>query len=264
MADPGPVFRDVDADDAARLVAMMDATDRWPAVRAIRAWLRDQVDLDGSTVADVGSGPGTFGNDARGRGARTIDLDRSAAMLAELRRRRRDAVAVQADVLELPLGDGSVDVVHAERILQWTTDPSAALGELRRIVAPGGCLAVTDTDWGTFAVDLADPDGADRWSAAALAWVPHPTFARSLPRRLADLGAATVAARADAVALTEWDPDEPDQFDGPPGLPLRTIAASAPPGDRAAAAADLAALAAAARSGRFLATLTLVTAVARF
>ena len=54
-------FRDVDGDDAGRLVAMMDATDAWPEVRAARTWVLEQAAVGrGSTVLDVGSGPGTF------------------------------------------------------------------------------------------------------------------------------------------------------------------------------------------------------------
>jgi SAM-dependent methyltransferase len=261
----GPVFRDVDADDAARLVAMMDATDRWPAVRVARAWVLDQVAPGpGSVVVDVGSGPGTFGRDARARGALTLDIDRSTAMLAEVRRREPTAVVAQADIARLPIGDRAADLVHAERVLQWSHDPGAAVAELRRITAGGGWFAVTDTDWGTFAVDNPGGDGVARWSEAALRWVPHPTVARSLPRLLRDAGATDVAVRTDAVSIATWDPDDPLQADGPPGLPIRTIVDAALPDHRDAILADVDALASLARRGRFFATLTLVTALGRF
>jgi hypothetical protein len=69
--------------------------------------------------------------------------------------------------------------------------------------------------------------------------------------------------RADVVVITDWDPDDPAQRDGPPGLPLRAIAAAGPDGERGAPDADLIALATAARAGDFYASLTLVTVVAR-
>ena len=260
----GPLFRDVDADDADRLVAMMDATDRWPAVRAARAWVLEQAALRaGSIVVDVGCGPGTFTEAARAVGARTIDLDRSAAMVAEARRRRNAASVVRADVTALPIGDRVTDLVHVERVLQWCDEPDGALAELRRVVRPGGLVAVTDTDWSTLVVASEDPTVTARLAAAALRWVPHPTLAPSIPRRLRTAG-ATVAERTDVVTIDGWDPDDPAQLDGPSGLPIRTIVAAVPLDQRDVIAADVEAVATAAREGRFTAELTLVTAVARF
>lgn len=253
------VFRDVDAADGGDLVPMMDATDAWPAVRAARSWLLDQAGVGpGAVVADVGCGPGTFGAEARGRGATALDIDRSAVMLDALRRRHPDADALRAALPHLPVRTGGVDLVHIERVLQWTAEPDACLAELRRLVAPGGWLAVTDTDWATFAVDHPDPGAAARLSAAAQRWVPHPTLARSLVDRLGQLGTGAVAHRHDVVTLERWDPDAPRETDGPPGLPLRMIADAGP-----CAPDDVEALADRARHGRFAATLTLVTALAR-
>ena len=145
--------------------------------------------------------------------------------------------------------------MRAERVLQWTADPTAALAELRRIAAPGGWLAVTDTDWGTLRVDHPDPAAADRITEAALRWVPHPRFARDLPPTLAALGVDDVRTRHDTMTITAWDPDDPAQHDGPPGLPLHSIA-----GEHAG---ELDAIADAARTGAFRAEVTLVTALGR-
>ena len=243
---------------------MMDATDRWPAVRAARTWVLEQAaPRAGSIVVDVGCGPGTFAGTARAAGARTIDIDRSAAMVAEARRRGVAASPVRADITGLPIRDRAADLVHAERILQWCDEPDEALAELRRIVRPGGLVAVTDTDWTTLAVASDDPSVTARLAAAALRWVPNPTLAPSIPSRLGATG-ATVAERTDLVTLDTWDPDDPAQLDGPPGLPLRTIVTAVPLDQRAVIAADVDAVAAAAREGRFTAELTLVTAIALF
>jgi SAM-dependent methyltransferase len=256
----GPVqrFSDVDAGDAAGLVAMMDATDRWAAVRAARAWVIEQAGPGGRSL-DVGSGPGTFHASA-GPSWTGVDLDPAVAMLRADRDRRSGVLAVHGDGAALPFPSGAFELVHAERVLQWSSDPAALLAELVRVAAPAGVVAVTDTDWSTFAIDHPDPGAARRMTDAALAWVTSPTFARSVPRRLADLGFA-VSVRADAVALDAWDPDDPTQVDGPPGLPLRTIAAAGGPGGVARHDVDV--LAESARSGRFLAVLTTITTVAR-
>jgi SAM-dependent methyltransferase len=97
-------FAAVDAGAARALVAMMDATDAWSAVCAARDWVLRQVALDGdAVVVDVGCGPGTFAASAPGL---AVDLDVSAAMLRETRRRRATARAVLGDVTRLPVGDG--------------------------------------------------------------------------------------------------------------------------------------------------------------
>jgi SAM-dependent methyltransferase len=257
-------FGAVDVGDAADLVAMMDATDAWSAVGEVRTWVLRQADLGtGALVVDAGCGPGTFGAAATAAGAVAIDLDNSFVMLGETRRRRAGARPVLADVPYLPLRSGAAHLVRAERVLQWTNDPRAVLAELWRVTAPGGWMAVTDTDWGTLAVDHREPAAMDRLGAAALRWVRHPRVARNLPRLVRVLGAAEVRVRADTVVLTAWDPEDPAQRDGPPGLPLRSIAAAATAGDRAALERDLAALAADARDGGFYASLVLVTVAAQ-
>jgi SAM-dependent methyltransferase len=46
--------------------------------------------------------------------------------------------------------DATFDVVHAHQVLQHLGDPVAALVELRRVLRPGGVLAVRDSDYGAF------------------------------------------------------------------------------------------------------------------
>jgi SAM-dependent methyltransferase len=250
-------FAAVDTGDARGLVAMMDATDAWPAVRAARAWVFEQIELaQDAVVVDAGCGPGTFGTAVGAMaGGCAVDLDASHVMLRETRRRRADARVVLGDVAHLPLRDCGADLVRVERVLQWTADPEAALTELLRVVVPGGWLAVTDTDWSTLRVEHPDDDATARLTRAALRWVPHARVARELPSALTALGAHDVGIRHDTATITAWDPDDPAQHDGPPGLPLHSIA-----GDDAA---DLAPVIANARAGTFRADVTLVSVVGR-
>ncbi|MFN7148074.1 MAG: methyltransferase domain-containing protein [Microthrixaceae bacterium] len=263
-----PVFRDVDASDGKVLVAMMDATDAWPAVQAARDWICHVTGAESTAgsarrrVIDLGSGPGTF-NAATDTGC-TVDVDRSMVMSRTARRRHPSTFAVVADMADVPVADRVADLVHIERALQWSADPDAALSEAARLVAVDGWLAVTDTDWTTFTVELAPLSRSDggAWARAALRWVPHGHLAPELPDRLVALGLVDVEYRRDIVVLTDWDPTDPSQHDGPPGLPLRAIAAAAGP-QAATLSSRVDELAEVARAGSFRAELTLVSAVGR-
>lgn len=257
-------FSNIDPAEATPLVAMMAATDSWPAVRSARQWTLEQAAdaIDVGGVLDVGCGPGTFGAVARSLGWRTVELDRSAAMLGALRDAHGVEPVAVADVQRLPVRDASVGLARCERVLQWVDEPDVGLAELWRVAAPGGVAAVTDTDWSTFAVDAPEAWMSELFAEAALRWVPNPTFASTLAGRLRQLGATSVRTEDDHVELSSWDPDVPDQKDGPLGLPLHSIAAAVVPEHRDAAATALASIADAARRGRFAASLTVVTALA--
>lgn len=255
MAD----FSDVDCAEVAPLLAMMAATDAWPAVRAARSWTLEQVAELRTTgpLLDVGCGPGTFGAGAREQGWSTVDMDRSAAMLAALRRSHGATPVALADVAGVPLQEGSVGVARCERVLQWSDDPDAGLAELCRVVAPSGVVAVTDTDWSTLVVAAPERWMSEVVAEAALGWVPHPTFAASMAQRLRASGASRLRTRVDRVELGGWDPDAADQCDGPPGLPLRSILAAITNERRDAAGQAFVAIADAARRGSFAASLSI-------
>lgn len=118
----------------------------------------------GMTLLDVGCGPGTITADLAGLVApgRVVGIDRAAEVMASAA-----APGVEfrvGDVYALDFDDGSFDVVHAHQVLQHLTDPVAALAEMRRVLSPGGRLAVRDSDYGAFVWSPADPR-LDRWRA---------------------------------------------------------------------------------------------------
>ncbi|KAJ5172967.1 methyltransferase-UbiE family protein [Penicillium capsulatum] len=49
------------------------------------------------------------------------------------------------DIHELPFPDNQFDVVHAHQVLQHIADPVQALKEMRRVVKPGGIVAVRES-----------------------------------------------------------------------------------------------------------------------
>ena len=67
-----------------------------------------------------------------------------------------------ANVYALPYEDASFDIAHAHQVMQHLGDPVEALTEMRRVVRPGGLVAVRDADYATM---IAWPRAAsvDRW-----------------------------------------------------------------------------------------------------
>jgi ubiquinone/menaquinone biosynthesis C-methylase UbiE len=117
----------------------------------------------GLDLLDVGCGPGTITADLASRVApgRTIGIDRAGAVLDQAKAHAADrGVAVEfrpGDVYALDFPDASFDVVHAHQVLQHLTDPVRALGEMRRVLRPGGVVAVRDSDYSCFSWAPLDP-----------------------------------------------------------------------------------------------------------
>jgi len=96
---------------------------------------------DRSTVLDLASGTGDMCIDLANAGLRPISVDLSYGMLHA---GRSDAPRVQADILQLPVPDQSVDGVTCGLALRNLVDLGAFLTELARVVRPGGRIALLD------------------------------------------------------------------------------------------------------------------------
>jgi ubiquinone/menaquinone biosynthesis C-methylase UbiE len=125
----------------------------------------------GVSLLDVGCGPGTITIDLAARVAPglVLGVDRERAVIAEAARLRPAGNATNltfttGDAYSLELDDQSFDVVHAHQVLQHLTNPVAAVVEMRRVLRPGGLLAVRDSDYGSFIWAPSDPL-LDRWMA---------------------------------------------------------------------------------------------------
>ncbi|MGK9148879.1 class I SAM-dependent methyltransferase [Plantibacter flavus] len=123
----------------------------------------------GLRVLDLGSGPGTITLDfARIVAPGTvIGVDAAAEVVIDARARAVTAgignVEYEVgDAYALDLPDDSVDVAHAHQLLQHVGDPVAVIRELRRVVRPGGIIAVRDIVYGG-AVWYPLSEGLTRW-----------------------------------------------------------------------------------------------------
>jgi ubiquinone/menaquinone biosynthesis C-methylase UbiE len=143
---------------------------RWRTAENSAAYLLPHR-IPGQRLLDVGCGPGTITLDLARRVApgRVVGIDAAADVVVAATAARDDAgiddtsvgLAV-GDVYALDATDGSFDVVHAHQVLQHLTDPVAALREMRRVLAPGGLVAVRESDYGAFTWAPDDP-ALDRW-----------------------------------------------------------------------------------------------------
>lgn len=95
----------------------------------------------GSRVIDLASGTGDLCIDLRRAGLQPLSFDLSFGMLAADRSR---APRSQADVLRLPLADGSVDGATCGFALRNLVDLPVFFRELARVVRPGGRIALLD------------------------------------------------------------------------------------------------------------------------
>ena len=126
---------------------------RTPVERA--AWDRVLRLMDGGRrgldVLDVGTGTGFLALELAARGHRVTGIDLAPAMLD---RARQNAAARSLSVAFRP-GDAerpsfpaaALDLVVSRHVLWSLSNPGAAVGAWRRLLRPGGRLAVVDGVW---------------------------------------------------------------------------------------------------------------------
>jgi ubiquinone/menaquinone biosynthesis C-methylase UbiE len=157
----------------------------------------------GQRVLDVACGTGILAREAASRGSSVVGLDRNEGMLAMA---RRIAPAVDWKVgraEQLPFPDSSFDAVVSQFGLMFFDDRVQAVREMRRVLKPGGRLAVAVWDrlenspgYAAMAALL------ERLFGPRIAGELHAPFALGDPQALralfaeADLGNAKVATHA--------------------------------------------------------------------
>ena len=105
-------------------------------------------DWHGKSVLDLGCGGGFMAEPLAQRGARVIGVDPSApAIAAAARHAKESGLSIDYRVgtgEQLPVADGAVDIVLCVDVLEHVRDLDAVIGEIRRVLKPGG-LFLFDT-----------------------------------------------------------------------------------------------------------------------
>ena len=113
----------------------------------------------GGRVLDAGCGPGTITlglAQVVGPGQVTgIDLE-DTQFASGRKQAEHEGLNVEfhkASVYELPFQDGSFDAVFSHAMLEHLSTPGIALGELRRVLKPGGLIGLRSVDLGGMLID---------------------------------------------------------------------------------------------------------------
>jgi arsenite methyltransferase len=125
---------------------------------------------EGETVLDLGSGAGAdvlISARRVGASGKAIGLDMTDEMLELARANAREAGVgnvefVKGYIEDIPLGDGSVDVVISNCVINLAADKRKVLAEAARVLRPGGRFAVSDV--------IADPDMDEATRADMQQW----------------------------------------------------------------------------------------------
>jgi SAM-dependent methyltransferase len=133
----------------------------------------------GMRALDVGCGPGALTEELVRRldPAAVAAIDPSASFVAAVRSRFREVDVREGAAEQLPFPDGSFDIVLAQLVVHFMTDPVAGLAEMRRVTRSGGRVAACVWDHGgdggplsafwKAARDL-DPDAPDESNMAGV------------------------------------------------------------------------------------------------
>ena len=140
FAPLGPTY-----DRNARLLSL-GQDPRW------RRFLVARLDLQpDARVLDVATGTGAVALElVRQHGCSVVGIDRSAEMLAVARARiAARGLASKIELHEgraeaLPFTDASFDALTVTYLLRYVDDPAATVGELARVVRPGGTVALLE------------------------------------------------------------------------------------------------------------------------
>jgi demethylmenaquinone methyltransferase/2-methoxy-6-polyprenyl-1,4-benzoquinol methylase len=130
-----------------RIAPVYDAMNRIMTAGLDRSWRRLTVEAvvqPGDRVLDACCGTGDLAVAAERKGGIVTGLDFSPRMLERARRKSDTVEWVEGDLLALPFADGSFDAATVGFGVRNVSDLERALGELHRVLRPGGRLAILE------------------------------------------------------------------------------------------------------------------------
>jgi SAM-dependent methyltransferase len=142
----------------------------------VLAAMRDLAPWADRVLVDLGCGSGYWLPGYAAQASTVIGVEPDPALLSLAAARDPRVRVLPGSAEHLPLGDATVDVVHARFAYFWPPGCAAGLAEVRRVLKPDGTLVVVDNDQraGDFAemlraaanTALGQADVTDAWWAA--------------------------------------------------------------------------------------------------
>lgn len=131
--------------------------DSWDRIRALHV---DEAEVEQALVAllpqkrakrllDIGTGTGRILQLLEGHAEHGLGIDFSREMLAVARANLADlryahCTLRQADMYQLPVSEGSFDLIVLHMVLHFSDRPADVIAEAARALAPGGCFLIVD------------------------------------------------------------------------------------------------------------------------
>jgi ubiquinone/menaquinone biosynthesis C-methylase UbiE/uncharacterized protein YbaR (Trm112 family) len=102
-------------------------------------------DFDGKTIVDIGCGPGRFLETIRQKNGIAIGVDLSDAVEAagEIFKDDPNVLVCQADVLNSPIKNNTIDGIFSIGVLHHTTNAETGFKEMVRVLKPNGWIAIS-------------------------------------------------------------------------------------------------------------------------
>ncbi len=204
-------FTTVDSSkDPQFFVRFLDAANKLLSISASKDIMLDGLRLrNGARVLDLGCG---LGDDAFqiaervGAGGRVTGVDVSTSMIDEARRRALErGLPVDFEVGDsqaLRFDTGTFDGVRAERMLMHVPDAERAIGEMARVLAPGGRISVFDFDWETQVCDSPYKDTTRTIALTFCDGMKNGWIGRHMPRFFKSHGITDIAVKNETVFVT--------------------------------------------------------------
>ncbi|HXD75033.1 MAG TPA: ubiquinone/menaquinone biosynthesis methyltransferase [Vicinamibacterales bacterium] len=184
-----------------------------------RRWKRRLVALagpcEGVRAVDLASGTGDIAFALADAGADVVGIDVTLRMIqiaaAKARTRVHPPAFLVGDMLALPLAAGSFDVVTAGYGLRNVPDLRASIGEIHRVLKPGGLMLSLDFNKPSNAIVRAVYLAYLNVTGAVLGWLLHrdPDTYRYIPASIRNYPGAIGVARmfeAQGFDKVEWRP----------------------------------------------------------
>jgi ubiquinone/menaquinone biosynthesis C-methylase UbiE len=172
----------------AYFIDFLDFLDKREDVRSLRAETATRLEVTaGQKVLDVGCGIGgaTFPlAEITGPSGLAAGVDISSAMIEVARGRYSGRTGLEfrvGEAVAIPYSDHFFDAARCERVFLYLPDRLAAIHEMKRVVKPGGRIALVDTDLDCTAVYSKNPVLTRKMTSLVAASMPNPNSARDLP-----------------------------------------------------------------------------------